>query len=140
VTNPGTGRLRTAPAARPLTPGHHAGRPGQYAHVCQPRGAAPGLTHPDRHAPAIRATVKRPCAPADGTQGLRRFVNGVPSDTVRSCGWVNPGADGRGLTVTNPGTGRLRTAPAARPLTPGHHAGRPASTLTFANPGARPRG
>src|SRR6267378_776763 len=67
-------------------------------HMCvEPRGTAPGLTHPDTPPVAIHATVKRPCAPADGTRGPHGLFTNVGPYTVRPCGWVNPGPTARGL-------------------------------------------
>ena len=62
----------------------------------KPRGTAPGLTHPGLHALAVRATVKRPCTPADGAPVLHGLFTGVWSDTELPCGWVNPGPTARG--------------------------------------------
>jgi len=44
----------------------------------KPRGTAPGFTNPNLHALVIRATVQRPCAPADVTADVHGFASGVP--------------------------------------------------------------
>jgi len=45
--------------------------------VFKPRGTAPGLTHPDLHALAVRAAVQKPCALADGAPVVHGLFNGV---------------------------------------------------------------
>ena len=62
----------------------------------EPRGTAPGLTHPDLQSVAIRATVKKPCVTADGALDLHGLFSGIPPRGVRPRGWVNPGPMARG--------------------------------------------
>jgi len=112
-------------------PGAHRDQPphltvvhGTGGVVPKPRGTAPGSTHPDLHALAIRATVKRPCAPAAGTRDPHGLCRGVRSDAERSLGWVNPGPTARGSPRPTP-TPDGRARPDELSVDPGAHRDQP---------------
>ena len=156
----------TAPWRVRRTPGQRPEVGSSRASSVKPRGSAPGLTHPDLHALAIRATAQKQCRPADGTPDLHGLASGIPAPTPStSAGGLTPGrrpgahrnqpntvcpgtarwrvrpprAHGPGLPVTNP-TPSIGAQHQEGPSTPGvtPRLG-PAGPLPL-NPGAWPRG